>query len=241
MRKIFLSAVALTGLAGTAFAADLPDRKEPPVYAPVYAAPMFTWTGFYVGAQLGGLWGQGGFADPIDAVWNKTNSSAVFGGLHAGYNYQINSFVLGLQAEANLMDASGSSTDAAGDVFTLRQTWLGSIDGRLGYAIDRTLIYAIGGVAFTNTSHDVIPFGSPSYGFTGGNSTGYDIGAGIEYAITNHWSARIEYRYYDFGTSSFGPTPDFNISAHNFTKTDNTVRVGLSYLFGGPEAVVARY
>src|SRR6266705_84205 len=109
MRKILLSTVALAALAGQAFAADLPSRKEAPVY--IAPAPVFSWTGFYVGAPLGGSWGNENINIPAFGFARNLTNNGVFGGGMVGYNYQVNNFVLGIQGEFN---GSGNSTTKSG-------------------------------------------------------------------------------------------------------------------------------
>lgn len=119
-------------------------------------------------------------------------------------------------------------------------------------AYDRALFYAIGGVAFTQgtanvtagsiTGPIVASFGLPATVSLSHSFTGYNIGGGVEYAITNNWIGRVEYRYYDFGGWNH-PTKAW-VSAGHVNLSDNTVTVGLSYLFGAPAAaapVVAKY
>ena len=260
--RILLASVTAIALTGSAFAADLPSPAPPPVYVP--PAPVFTWTGVYVGGQIGYGWGKddatisdGGFAngftppppappatagdvgparpaavaDPAipfipysysDFNRINNNASGVIGGAHVGYNYQINQFVLGLEGD---VDGSSLSRTANFAPFSnYYQDYIpisihsnlgvqGSIRGRLGYAFDRVLVYATGGVAFggfnTNVSTAYINalfypafFGTDSFSNT---RVGWTVGGGLEYAVTNNWSVRAEYRYTDFGTTQQRP------------------------------------
>ena len=155
MRKVSLVAAALASFAHPAFAADLLSQKE----APVYVAPpsVFSWTGFYIGADIGGAWGDHDVtiaASPIaPARAINTSFSGVIGGGFAGYNYQINQFVIGVQGDIQGLGLSGSTFSPAADVTARVQgDWSGAINGRLGFAFDRALFYAIGGAAFTHGS-----------------------------------------------------------------------------------------
>ena len=249
MRNFLLSTVALAALAGQAFAADLPSRKEAPVY--IAPAPVFSWTGFYVGADIGGAWGNANLWVPGDfgnSFSHNTQNNGVIGGGFVGYNYQINNFVLGLQGEFDgLSNSSTRYTSPLGyyqDVYQTQasQNWIASIDGRLGYAIDRTLIYALGGVAWSDQSASLTNL-TTGYGVSRSNTrTGYDVGGGVEYAFTNNWTGRIEYRYYNFGSNNTVWSDGIlNGAFYRTTVTDNVVRVGLAYKFGAPEPVVAKY
>jgi outer membrane immunogenic protein len=236
MRKTLLSSLGLLALTSQVFAADLPSQKS----APYYAEPLgINWTGFYVGGQIGGLWAAGNYTVPSAALSFGENGSSFFGGVHAGYNYQNAAWVFGLQGEINYLNARGTEFVSIYP-YSVQQNWLGSIDGRVGYAYKNALFYAIGGVAFTDSTDRALALGTV-YSFNG-PSVGYDIGGGIEYALNNHWSARVEYRYYDFGRQN-NLAVGLVLPAHSYTLNDNTVRVGLSYRFGAEPtvAVLAKY
>jgi len=236
MKKILLSAVAFAAIASPALAADLPVRAPAP--APYLApSPAVNWTGFYAGVDLGGSWGNANMTIPVGFTTLSRNmaNEGIIGGGFVGYNFQYNNFVIGLQGGFDGAGNGGSHTRLSylGNVYEngFSQTWIASIDGRLGYAIDKALIYAIGGVAFdeqgANLSVNNIQFFNRS-----SNQTGYDVGFGGEYMITANWTARVEYRYYNFGasnyTSPFGPVGNVN---YRTTVTDNVVRAGVAYKF----------
>ena len=203
-------------LAGTAFAAE-PAPPPPPV-------PVFTWTGLYLGGQIGYAWGNDNFFygafDPLTGIAFTpsvfSSPSGVIGGAHVGFNYQIDKpmggFVLGI--EGSVDGISLSKTVAAGlpafggsSVSASTNTDIqGSIRGRFGIAWDRLLAYATGGVAFggfntsfsTSGNNNGNPFNaSDSFSNT---RVGWTAGGGIDYAVNNNWSVFAEYRYTDFGT-----------------------------------------
>jgi outer membrane immunogenic protein len=207
---------AAATLAGTAFAAE-PPPAPPPVL-------IFTWTGLYLGGQIGYAWGNDNFfytaSDPVSGlVFTPTVSSSpsgVIGGAHVGFDYQIDKpgggFVLGI--EGSVDGISLSNTVAAGfaafggsSVSASTNTDIqGSIRGRFGIAWDRLLAYGTGGVAFggfntsfsTSGNNNGNPFNaSDSFSNT---RVGWTAGGGIDYAVTNIWSVFAEYRYTDFGT-----------------------------------------
>ncbi|WP_294541444.1 outer membrane protein [uncultured Rhodoblastus sp.] len=249
MRNFLLSTVALAALAGQAFAADLPSRKEAPVY--IAPAPIYSWTGFYAGVDIGGSWGNANLWVPgtIYTFSHNATNNGVIGGGFIGYNYQVNNFVFGLQGE---FDGTGTGnsryTAPALGLFnyvyqsSFNQNWIASIDGRLGYAIDRTLIYALGGVAWSDNSAHLNNLSTGAGWSTNNTRTGYDVGGGVEYAFTNNWTGRIEYRYYNFGTDNTTGIDNYlGNTFYRTTLTNNVVRVGLAYKFGAPEPVVAKY
>ncbi len=172
-RKIFLASVGAMALTGSAaFAADLPSRAPPPVYLP--PPPLFTWTGIYIGGQVGYAWTSGnnnfnGF-DPFFGTGTFLSTSiggtpsGVIGGGNVGYNYQINQWVLGLEGSVDGTSLSNTSAAFFPDGTTLSAHSTadiqGSIRGKLGVAWDRALIYATGGVAFGGIQHHCVDFKS---------------------------------------------------------------------------------
>jgi outer membrane immunogenic protein len=248
MNQVFLRAVigSLAGIClsagGAAVAADLPMRAPAPLPMP----PAFTWSGAYVGVQVGGGAGPTtiGVYHPFGQNFS-VQSSGAFGGIHLGYNYQINSFVLGLQGEYNFAGVNGRVNNVSNSI---RQ--FGSVDARLGMAFDRLLVYAIGGFAYADVRNS-IQFPTP-LGIDGnrdfiGSRPGWDVGGGLEYALSDNWTARAEYRYYNWGTKTFYDSVNYGVLAglyppHSTHDTLHTGRIGLTYKFGAPAApVVARY
>ncbi len=272
LRRFLLASVGAMALTGSAVAADLP------LHAPVYAPPPppFTWTGGYIGGQMGYAWGNQNtsFSNNFGDFASFSPSTAGFiGGGHVGYNLQLNQFVIGLEGDVN-----GSTLTSKGFVLPVQVDGLsalstfntsigaqGSIRGRLGYAWDHILVYGTGGVAFaglvgnvcTNFNPGSFAGGAAFPGFNGCDHTrasrvGWTAGGGIEYAVSNNWSIRLEYRYSDFGHSTqvagdaFGITdPVLGFGGGTVTRNivENTVQFGVSYKFTSapPAAIVAKY
>ena len=116
---------------------------------------------------------------------------------------------------------------------------LGSVTGRLGYSFGPALLYAKGGYAFKDGDH-VLVAGSPfGVATTGNTRDGYTVGAGLEYMFAPNWSAKIEYQYYNFGSTTF--LSPVALAGARFNDDEHTVKAGVNYRFnwGGP--VVARY
>jgi outer membrane immunogenic protein len=235
----------LATLAGSALAADLPSRRAPPVYIP--PPPAFSWTGVYVGGQVGYAFGRDTSSlvfNPTGAIFPGASSSphGIIGGAHIGYNFAPfgAGFIFGLEGDVDGSDYRHTYPFGAIKVTDPIQ---GSVRGRVGYAIDRTLFYATGGAAFgTFTDTYVIPAG---LGFDKVSTTkvGYTVGGGVEYAITNNWSLRAEYRYTDFGSFN-DPLTNITgglVSVHH-KEIQSRAQVGFSYKFDtAPPPVVARY
>ena len=247
-RQILLASVGAIAIAGSAFAADLPYRGPPPVYLP--PAPIFTWTGLYLGGQVGYAWGS----DPIHEVDSGFGDNAFFndkpqgviGGAHVGYNLQYAQWVVGLEGTVDGTSLHGTRTSATGVTMSTRPDVQGSIRGRLGIAFDRVLIYGTGGAAFSGITNDY-SLGFPFFlqETITKTRTGWTVGGGLEYAITNNWSIRAEYRYSDFGRSPDFPFSSITFGNVSFTHhlTENQVQAGFSYKFDswGPGPVVAKY
>ncbi len=244
----------------------------PPWLLPVATAspslPSFTWTGFYVGGQMGYGWGDNdgsvGWATAQgQANQNNLGSGAqgVIGGAHIGYNQQFDQWVLGLEGSVdgttinknalvlapNLIADPYQYSGIGGTVNSNVQSGVqGSLRARAGYAFGRLLPYVTGGVAFGSFKTDAQLFGIDLDGVTpfaasGANSAtrvGWTVGAGVEYAINNHWSLLAEYRYTDFGHLATSTDPSavgavFTVERH---LDQQQVQVGFSYkLFAGPE------
>ncbi|VTZ21453.1 Outer membrane immunogenic protein [Methylocella tundrae] len=217
--------------------------------------PIFTWTGVYIGGQIGYAWGKtnSNIGDAFgDYAAFSTNNSGVIGGAHVGYNLQLSQFVVGLEGDVDGSSMSKSISGVVGGVPTTVSSNMsvqGSIRGRVGYAWDRVLLYATGGVAFAGVGGTIYgPFG----GQVSSSSTrvGWTVGGGLEYAVTNNWSIRAEYRYAQFGHSSFAAdnafaTPGLAALGVIASRTTNLnrVEVGVSYKFdtAAPVPVVAKY
>jgi len=241
IRKFAMATAVLMTAASSALAADLPSRRPPPpVYTP--PPPLFTWTGFYVGGQIGYGWGRSGTAIP-GVSFTSSNPNGVVGGAHVGYNYQVNQLVFGLEGDVDGTGISKSVFDpVTATTFGTRIPVEGSVRGRVGYAWDRALFYATGGAAFADLEHSYIGgIGAPYYNTSSGR-VGWTVGGGVEYAITNNWSVRGEYRYSDFGHQSdavLGAV--LPVSNHI---TEHAVRVGFSYkfdMYAPPAPVLAKY
>lgn len=222
------AAAALAVSAGAAEAADLytPPPVEP---APVYVPPPFTWTGFYVGLQAGYQFaGEHTVFTPGGPPPADLDPDGFVGGAHAGFNYQWGSIVLGIEGD---VEFSGVEGDAVynGLAFAVEGNWQGSVRARIGYAFDRLLIYGTGGWAFGSFDYAAVPAAA---GGVSDDAThnGYTVGGGVEYAMTDHITARIEYRYTDFDDEKlfpgFGGAPYYNFNPDN-----HAVRVGVSYKF----------
>jgi outer membrane immunogenic protein len=244
MKKFLLATVALVALGATApaLAADLAAR--PYTKAPAYAAPIYNWTGFYIGGHIGGAFSSNNNFNGL-ATGNNGNGRFL-GGLQGGADYQFApNWVIGAEAEYSWLGSNNSSVIFPGTpapfVYTNNQRGIGSVTGRIGYTWGPGLLYVKGGYAFADNNESVTSGGAPvGFAFNNGHSNGYTVGAGLEYMFAQNWSAKIEYQYYNFGSSSFVSPPQL-ATFGSFTTDEHTVKAGVNYHFnwGGPLA--ARY
>src|ERR1039458_2079568 len=212
--KQYLLASTICVLPFAASAADLPVKAP---YSPVAVAVPFTWTGFYVGGSAG-LISQNTTGTDINGLWDSPGDtygvpgySGLFG-INVGYNYQLsNNIVLGLEADIAWAGLNNTSTnfDITGTGFSVssKLSSLGTVRGRIGYAFDRALVCATGGFAFGHVENaTAILRGDPAYYnvSTSGTQTGWTVGGGLEYAVTNNWTVRAETLYVDLGTKTTG-------------------------------------
>jgi outer membrane immunogenic protein len=251
MKIVFLAAVATLG-ATSAFAADLPVRYKAP---PPVAAQVFSWTGFYIGGHVGWASARHGSAQVVDFDgagdlfdFPGGRENGVFGGIQAGYNWQFNNVVFGIEGDAGFLGINGNRSFPAvglfdGSVSTVRYGAYGVIAGRLGLAFDRSLLYVKGGAAFADIRNRSYEIGDGGVGIepdedhrVSKTHTGWAAGVGFEYAFAPNWSGKIEYLHMDFGNVS---TVNLEGDVIRFRNEVDTVKVGFNYRFGGP--VVAKY
>lgn len=239
MRLKLLAAVVLaSGIANSAYAADLPVRQAPPVYVPV-----FTWAGFYIGLNAGVGWANsrnvhitGPTVASSGILSGGGGDGSFVGGGQIGYNWQSGAIVYGLETDIQYVDIGGRVAWGPYDWWRGRGEddggYLGTVRARVGYAFDRTLIYITGGLAYGGLNSNPL---------TGNNTSnvGWTIGGGVEYAFTNNWSVKLEGLYLDTseGRKSrfFVNPPGGALPAGTYTATtDNSagaglVRVGVNY------------
>jgi len=282
MKKGLVLGAAIASLFATgAQAADLPVKAPPPMIAPVWS-----WTGFYIGGNVGYSWGRESDDGSLNgtqtvqvfrtagqnlvsttvtplatlALVGRSNVDGIIGGGQAGYNWQVQNWLFGLEADIQGSDerstgaiCTASGCPAGSVLFNTdyRLDWFGTVRGLVGLLPSQQwLLYATGGLAYghISASEPTVPL---SWGST---RAGWTVGAGAEVALDSHWSFKVEYLYMDLST--FGgasatattatnalntPTPGFNTvttttATANFNTrfTDNIVRVGVNYRFGGP-------
>ena len=250
MRKLLLSAVATLILAPAA--ANAADLRMPVKAPPAPMPPPFSWTGFYIGGNLGGAWAHHNFNDNFfNLGFDNGNSNGVFiGGGQVGANYQINQFVIGVEGTfdwaSNNNNNNGVGVVVPGSVplevvrITSNDTWIASVAARLGWAVDRALFYVKGGGGWVgNNGFTLTDVNTGASISTSGNNnvSGWLFGGGLEWAFTDNWSLKVEYDYLGLGNRTFTATGLVfpRLAGDTFTTSGSNnvqmVTVGLNYRF----------
>jgi outer membrane immunogenic protein len=256
MRKFSLGIVALAALAGSpAFGADVPVRTPPPAAPPI----VLGWGGCYFGVAGGFAWGRSRAEnDGTDGPFAITGDFDVRGGLIGGTTgcslLVGGGWVFGVESDLSWISKKGTANDLpAYDPTTVnetRESWLSTTRARIGYAWSNWLLYATGGAAVSNVKYSVFGPNVPGVFSEKHTRAGWTVGAGIEWAFTPSWSAKIEYLYVDFGgVSYFDPPPPACGCANRaggVFLNDNIVRLGVNWRFNldfgkAPAPVVAKY
>jgi len=221
MRQFLLASAGLCVLSAFApvMAADI---AAGPRYTKAPAAPVaiYNWTGFYVG-------GFGGYAGEATSGSPKMNGG--FGGGTIGYNWQASNLVFGLEADGGGADISASAT-ALGVTASSRSDALGTVRGRVGFAVDQVLFYGTGGYAWIDNK-----ISASAFGLTLSEShfhSGWTVGAGVEAFFAPQWSIKGEYLYRSLGSENYFGIPSGTLNL-------NSGQIGVNYHFSGP--AVAQY
>jgi outer membrane immunogenic protein len=258
MKRMLFVGMALGALMAPAVAADLAPYYKAPAPAPV---PVFTWTGCYIGGDVGGAWSNQGVANTSPAstdqggVTGTINASGVIGGAYGGCNFQWTpAWVIGVEGDwsgANLngtavapnLFASGAPVGSGGIAWTSNLDSIATIRGRIGYVwAPNILVYFTGGGAWARTSYtsvDAFSGGCPNCGATSFSNTasGWVVGGGVDWAPwSNNWIVRVEYLHYDLEgatSTSFFQTAPSSVAANPTwnNMSVDSVRAGLSYKF----------
>ena len=240
MKKAFLAGASLgaLALASGAQAADLAAR---PVYKAPIAAPVWSWAGFYVGVNVGVASARTNISAPSDNFFFPSSASfnssqtGVIGGLQAGYNWQFNNLVLGIEGDVSAASLNRSTSPGTigftGDSFNGAMSALATVRGRIGYAFDRTLIYGTGGAAFANLKDEYFSQPFPFTASASSSATGWAAGVGAEFALSGNWTAKAEYLHVGFPSRSATTVQFGNTYVFAFKDSADIGRVGINYKF----------
>jgi outer membrane immunogenic protein len=253
MRSFALAMIASVAAASPVLAADLPSSAPPPPRAPVAFAPPpppFSWTGIYIGGNIGWGWTDVTLTDtgpdfniPPGPVFplgtqNTLSQNGFLGGAQLGFNYQISQFVVGLEGDFDYTAIDNNQSAGAFGGADYKDPWTATFDARFGVALDRALLYGKAGGAWMQEKYNVTaPDGSALTGTFG--RWGWTVGAGLEYAILNNLTAKVEYDFMDFGSQNQSLTPNAtdlvtgNVTgdANKSQLTASVIKVGVNFLF----------
>lgn len=211
------------------------------------------WNGPYIGVNLGQ--GSAEFDGSLTVVDQKgktvqgptsygIDADGIFGGVQVGYNHRVGNFFIGLEADLQTADISGS-TSFGSKAFSYSAStsvdWFGTARVRAGYATDAMLIYATGGLAFANIDVDATFKNSNGTAQLSSSDTqvGFVLGGGVEFALRPNWSLKLEYQYLNFGSLSAEDSFFWEYCKKHYSNTVSTdidtdihtVRIGLNYAF----------
>ncbi len=252
MKRLMLATVSAIAVisARPGLAADLrmPVKAPPPA-----AVRAFSWTGCYLGGHVGWGWGRKTISDtpngdlvdfftPGPATSLDADVNGFLGGGQIGCDFQLGSnFVLGAEGNLAWSDIKGTSASFDGGggpgstptTFHAKIDWLASLTGRVGYAIDHWLVYAKGGVAWAHENYEFRTY-LATWSASESARTGWTVGGGLEWAFADHWSTKIEYQYYDFGSRDLRFDPHdarIALDTENVKQQLHTIKGALSYRF----------
>jgi outer membrane immunogenic protein len=249
MKKLSAAAIgmAVLGFASSASAADMAVKARPA--PPPIMAPVYNWTGFYIGANGG--WGSShncvdfvtaGGVVGVDACRDATGG--LIGG-QIGYRWQAGQWVFGLEAQGDWADLSASRISLIDPAFSTRTrvNAIGLFTGQIGYAWDALLLYVKGGAAVTGNRFDIFTtVAGLNVASIDTTRWGGAVGVGLEYGFAPNWSVGVEYDHLFMGTAnnSFSVVNPIVAGAFNRINQDvDMVTLRINYRFGGP--VIARY
>jgi outer membrane immunogenic protein len=244
MKRLLLSGAASAALAvGSANAADL--GRPPSALPPISAYTPFSWTGWYIGGNLGVAWTQGNVSDSFGDSFGNSQQVVFSGGGQVGANYQVNWLVVGGEA---VFDWLSNDHNSSNSVFipgvgalqvSANDRWITTAAARVGVATNNWLFYAKGGGGWVGTNNFTLTNVTTAGSISGSNNrgdSGWLVGAGIEWAFAPNWAAKIEYNFLGLNDSTFTvPVGALHFPAGDVFTTGNRdlqmLTVGINYLF----------
>jgi outer membrane immunogenic protein len=246
--RLLTAAALVLATSQLASAADLPPAtpRAPAVYVPA-VVPVYNWTGFYIGGNLGAAWTQGNLSDSFGlGSWSNSQKATFTGGGQVGAQYQFNWAVVGIEADFDWLANNANSSNAVfapaiGALqFSANNRWMTTLAARFGVAADNWLFYAKGGGGWVGVSNptitNVTTGGSISVSNSNSNS-GWLAGGGIEWGFAQNWTARLEYDFLGLSSQSHTVTSSgvlLPLNGDVFTVSNRdvqTLTLGINYLF----------
>ena len=232
LKKFLLASAVIVSASTAALAADM-------------APAAYDWTGFYIGLNAGAAWnnseidvsGTGPIASVIDDTINGDQTEFT-GGAQMGYNWQMDSIVLGLETDFNFANFHTDKSVDLGGVdsakFEAAANWYGTTTAKLGFAADNFLFYGDGGLAYGHSSGDAkLTIGGTTFEDDQSNvNWGWTLGAGMKYGMSPNWVLGAEYKYVNLGEADFEANTGLGDEVRNNTTTAfSVVRATLDYRF----------
>ena len=193
------------------------------------AIPVFSWTGFYLGANIGGAWSHSTLTESVTGANFSANNSGFIGGGQFGYNWQFNNnWVLGIEGDIDGTSINKTSNGVPTAIGTLQGSlstdWIATLAGRIGYTFDHWMFYAKGGGAWVQDSATLSNLTTGASASASNTNSGWMAGVGVEWAFAGPWSAKVEYNHIGLDTLS--------VSTLNLSRDIDLVKVGVNYRFG---------
>jgi outer membrane immunogenic protein len=236
MHKYLAATAAGLALSGSFLAAaSAADLGAP---APVYVKappPAWSWTGFYIGADVGAAWSNDDVSPTIfdGTTFPRTNTmrnSGWLGGGTVGYNFQTGHYVFGVESDLGYLQAGKSKLDPPNEIDSLNSAFYADLTGRLGYAVDNVLFYGKGGWAYYGGRGTTTVITGAFTPASSGTFNGWTAGGGIEYKFTPSWSAKVEYQHYDFGSATATLTNTVGtVFPYKNELTADSLKIGVNY------------
>jgi len=193
------------------------------------------WSGAYAGAHAGWLWAKVGYVEPDDPRFGfDADLDGLAGGVLAGYNHQIDDIVLGIEVDAGLADARFGSRQSGGNGYSAFEiAGNARLRARVGITVERTLLFLAGGLAAARLTVDDT---DPGFGKDRATHLGWTLGGGVEHAVTDRLTLRVEYLYDDYGSKTHtiespAGSPFFPSYEAKADLTAHTVRAAVAYRF----------
>jgi outer membrane immunogenic protein len=254
MKRILMAAALALAAGSQVMAADLPPAPPPPPRAPAayvpVVLPVYNWTGFYIGGNIGYQWAsQGSISDSqnpgVDFNVGRASNGSFLGGGQIGANYQINAVVLGVEGDFEW--AANHNNNGNGVVLpitgqtiqvTSNNRWLTTLTGRFGFAADRVLFYIKGGGAWVGNSNFTVTNATTGFAVatsSGSTNTGWTAGAGVEWAFAENWTTKLEYNYVGLSSTTYTvPSTSILLPGDVFTtgsRNIQTITAGINFIF----------
>ena len=237
-----MAVLALSGAAQADGPYKVPPKQvyappPPPPPPPPPLPPAFTWTGFYIGANIGGAWANGTLTDNFTDVSFDTDHSGFIAGFQLGYNHQIRNLVIGVEWDFDWTSIGETSNSVFVPGFgTLRASadtdWITTLSARAGLTFDRWLVFVKAGGGWVQNSASITNLDTGAVVSTSRTNSGWLVGGGVEYAFYGlewtRWTAKLEY---DFLQLSDRTATGFSGDTFTFERDIQMVKFGLSYRF----------